>query len=171
VPETESLKRRPAKIYGIFDQNAANDSKAWAWRTVRDRGQRLWDTHKAVCFRVSLGSYKRGPIHRQSPGSRHSRARLDCAGGRGPGRLQVCSRRALQRPLTRRLHGGTPKARQTPAQLGPSRQFVLPSDGVRCTYWPPGMRCSDEFFRTGAWFPLEPAPEAVGVARKCATLC
>lgn len=36
-----------------------SDSNAWRWRTVRDRGQRLWHTHRATCFRVSLGSYKR----------------------------------------------------------------------------------------------------------------
>lgn len=35
------------------------DSKAWKWRHVQDRGQRLWDTHKAIAFRVSLDSYKR----------------------------------------------------------------------------------------------------------------
>lgn len=35
------------------------DSKAWAWQATRDRGRRLWDTHKAVSFRVSLDSYKR----------------------------------------------------------------------------------------------------------------
>ena len=35
------------------------DEEGYAWRHVRDRGQRLWDTHKAVCFRVSLGTYKR----------------------------------------------------------------------------------------------------------------
>jgi hypothetical protein len=35
------------------------DHDGWKWRSVRDRGQRLWDTHKAVCFRVSLDSYKR----------------------------------------------------------------------------------------------------------------
>jgi hypothetical protein len=35
------------------------DNDGYAWRRVRDRGQRLRDTHKAVCFRVSLGTYKR----------------------------------------------------------------------------------------------------------------
>jgi hypothetical protein len=35
------------------------DNDGYAWRSVRDRGQRLWDTPKAVCFRVSLGTYKR----------------------------------------------------------------------------------------------------------------
>jgi hypothetical protein len=35
------------------------DEEGYAWRHVKDRGQRLWDTHKAVCFRVSLGTYKR----------------------------------------------------------------------------------------------------------------
>ncbi len=35
------------------------DSAAWKWRHVRNRGQRLWDTHKAVAFRVSLDAYKR----------------------------------------------------------------------------------------------------------------
>jgi hypothetical protein len=35
------------------------DEEGYAWRHVRDRGQRLLDTHKAVCFRVSLGTYKR----------------------------------------------------------------------------------------------------------------
>lgn len=35
------------------------DSTAWKWRHVQDRGQRLWDTHKAVAFRVSLDTYKR----------------------------------------------------------------------------------------------------------------
>jgi hypothetical protein len=35
------------------------DEEGYAWRHVKDRGQRLWDTHKAICFRVSLGTYKR----------------------------------------------------------------------------------------------------------------
>jgi hypothetical protein len=35
------------------------DEDGYEWRHVRDRGQRLWDTHRAVCFRVSLGTYKR----------------------------------------------------------------------------------------------------------------
>jgi hypothetical protein len=35
------------------------DEEACAWRSVKDRGQRLWDTHRGVCFRVSLGTYKR----------------------------------------------------------------------------------------------------------------
>lgn len=35
------------------------DSDGYEWRRARDRGQRLRDTHKAVCFRVSLGTYKR----------------------------------------------------------------------------------------------------------------
>jgi hypothetical protein len=35
------------------------DNDGYAWRSVQDRGQRLRDTHKAVCFRVSLGTYKR----------------------------------------------------------------------------------------------------------------
>ena len=43
------------------------------------------------------------------------------------GRLPVWSRRALDQLLRSRLHGGTPKARQTPAQLGPPRQFVPPA--------------------------------------------
>lgn len=36
-----------------------SEPAGWKWRSVCDRGQRLWDTHKAVCFRVSLDSYKR----------------------------------------------------------------------------------------------------------------
>jgi hypothetical protein len=35
------------------------DNDGYAWRSVRDRGQRLWDTHKAVCFRVSPGTYRK----------------------------------------------------------------------------------------------------------------
>ena len=35
------------------------DEEACAWRSVKDRGQRLWDTHTGVCFRVSLGTYER----------------------------------------------------------------------------------------------------------------
>jgi hypothetical protein len=35
------------------------DSDGYAWRSVQDRGQRLRNTHKPVCFRVSLGTYKR----------------------------------------------------------------------------------------------------------------
>jgi hypothetical protein len=35
------------------------DTEGWAWRSVRDRGQRLLHTHKPVCFRVSLGTYER----------------------------------------------------------------------------------------------------------------
>lgn len=35
------------------------DEEGYEWRHVKDRGQRLSDTHKAVCFRVSLGTYKR----------------------------------------------------------------------------------------------------------------
>jgi hypothetical protein len=35
------------------------DEEACAWRSVKDRGQRLWDTHRGVCFRVSLGTYGR----------------------------------------------------------------------------------------------------------------
>jgi hypothetical protein len=35
------------------------DGEGSAWRSVKDRGQRLWDTHRGVCFRVSLGTYKR----------------------------------------------------------------------------------------------------------------
>ena len=35
------------------------DEEGYEWRHVKDRGQRLWHTHKAVCFRVSLGTYKR----------------------------------------------------------------------------------------------------------------
>jgi hypothetical protein len=36
-----------------------SDSSTWKWRSAKDRGQRLWDTHKAVAFRVSLDTYKR----------------------------------------------------------------------------------------------------------------
>jgi hypothetical protein len=35
------------------------DDEGWAWRSVKDRGQRLWDAHEAICFRVSLGTFKR----------------------------------------------------------------------------------------------------------------
>ncbi len=35
------------------------DNDGYAWRSVQDRGQRLRNTHKPVCFRVSLGTYKR----------------------------------------------------------------------------------------------------------------
>ena len=35
------------------------DDDGYAWRSVQDRGQRLRDTHRAVCFRVSRGTYKR----------------------------------------------------------------------------------------------------------------
>jgi hypothetical protein len=31
----------------------------WKWDWVKDRGQRLWDTHHAVAFRVSLDTYQR----------------------------------------------------------------------------------------------------------------
>jgi hypothetical protein len=34
-------------------------SETWTWRHVENRGQRLWDTHKAVAYRVSLDTYKR----------------------------------------------------------------------------------------------------------------
>lgn len=34
-------------------------SDTYTWRHVRDTGQRLWDTHKPVAYRVSLDSYKR----------------------------------------------------------------------------------------------------------------
>ncbi|HMN47396.1 MAG TPA: hypothetical protein PKE27_22665 [Povalibacter sp.] len=33
--------------------------ETWAWRHVKDRGQRLRDTHSPVAYRVSLDSYKR----------------------------------------------------------------------------------------------------------------
>jgi hypothetical protein len=33
--------------------------EGWAWRSVRDRGQRLCDTRAPICFRVSLGTYRR----------------------------------------------------------------------------------------------------------------
>lgn len=35
------------------------DEEGSAWRSVKDRGQRLFDLHRADCFRVSLGTYKR----------------------------------------------------------------------------------------------------------------
>ena len=35
-----------------------DDDEGWTWRSVKDRGQRLWDAHEAMCFRVSLGTCK-----------------------------------------------------------------------------------------------------------------
>ena len=35
------------------------DSAAWGWRSAKDRGQRIGDTHEAVAFRVSLDTYDR----------------------------------------------------------------------------------------------------------------
>src|SRR6478609_3465905 len=55
---------------------------------------------------------------------RASRQPVTTRRARIQGRLQVCYRRTLERLLTLRLHGGTPKVRQTPAQLGPPRQLV-----------------------------------------------
>jgi hypothetical protein len=34
-------------------------NEAWKWRWGADRGQRLWETHKSVAFRVSLDTYER----------------------------------------------------------------------------------------------------------------
>jgi hypothetical protein len=36
---------------------SCNESRKWRWS--KDRGQRLWDTHKSIAFRVSLGTYER----------------------------------------------------------------------------------------------------------------
>lgn len=40
-------------------KRAQIDDEGWAWRSVKDRGQRLWDAHEGMCFRVSVGTYKR----------------------------------------------------------------------------------------------------------------
>jgi hypothetical protein len=33
--------------------------ETWKWQSSKDRGQRLWDSHKSIAFRVSLGTYER----------------------------------------------------------------------------------------------------------------
>lgn len=33
--------------------------ETWKWQSSKDRGQRLWDSHKPIAFRVSLGTYAR----------------------------------------------------------------------------------------------------------------
>lgn len=48
----ERYKKRP-------DWRSPDADASWRWRSSEDRGQRLWDTHKSVAFRVSLGTYKR----------------------------------------------------------------------------------------------------------------
>ena len=48
-----------AEQWPEWRKRTQTDEEGWAWRSVVDRGQRLWDTHKAVCFRVSLGTYER----------------------------------------------------------------------------------------------------------------
>lgn len=48
-----------AEKWPEWRKRTQSDEEGWAWRSVRDRGQRLWDTHKAVCFRVSLETYQR----------------------------------------------------------------------------------------------------------------
>jgi hypothetical protein len=42
-----------------WQRRAANSLDGYKWRSARDNGQRLVDTHKAVAFRVSLDTYKR----------------------------------------------------------------------------------------------------------------
>jgi hypothetical protein len=34
-------------------------NESWKWRSSVDRGQRVWETHKSVAFRVSLETYER----------------------------------------------------------------------------------------------------------------
>jgi hypothetical protein len=51
---SDKYEKRPA-----WRKRTQFDSDGYAWRSVQDRGQRLRNTHKAVCFRVSLGTYKR----------------------------------------------------------------------------------------------------------------
>ncbi len=48
-----------AEKWPEWRKRTQSDNDGYAWRHVRDRGRRLRDTHKAVCFRVSLGTYKR----------------------------------------------------------------------------------------------------------------
>jgi hypothetical protein len=50
----ERFEKLPASRKRVF-----SDPDASTWRWVKDRGQRLWDTHGAVAFRVSLDTYKR----------------------------------------------------------------------------------------------------------------
>jgi hypothetical protein len=48
-----------AEKWPAWRKRTDRDDEGWAWRMVKDRGQRIWDAHEAVCFRVSLGTYKR----------------------------------------------------------------------------------------------------------------
>lgn len=50
----ERYQKRPE-----WRKRVESDGDAWKWRWVKDRGQRLCDTHKPAAFRVSLDSYKR----------------------------------------------------------------------------------------------------------------
>jgi len=50
----ERYEKAPASRRG-----AAFIKECWKWRSSRDRGQRLWDSHKPIAFRVSLGTYER----------------------------------------------------------------------------------------------------------------
>jgi hypothetical protein len=40
-------------------KRAETCNESWKWRWSVDRGQRLWETHKSVAFRVSLETYER----------------------------------------------------------------------------------------------------------------
>lgn len=40
-------------------RSPAFSKESWKWQWSKDRGQRLWDVHKPIAFRVSLGTYAR----------------------------------------------------------------------------------------------------------------
>jgi hypothetical protein len=64
---TEAAKelRASRKASDAFDkwpesrQQRESCHDAWKWRWVKDRGQRINDTHKSIAFRVSLDTYER----------------------------------------------------------------------------------------------------------------
>lgn len=64
-----------------------NRQRGLAWRSVRDRGRRLSDTCKAVCFRVSLGTYKRTLSIVNAPGCGRTRPWIHSAKDEKAGRI------------------------------------------------------------------------------------
>jgi hypothetical protein len=51
---TERYEKAPASRRG-----PAFIKETWKWQSSKDRGQRLWDSHKPIAFRLSLGTYER----------------------------------------------------------------------------------------------------------------
>jgi hypothetical protein len=51
---TERYEKAPVSHHGT-----AFIKDTWKWQSAKDRGQRLWGSHKPIAFRVSLGTYER----------------------------------------------------------------------------------------------------------------